>query len=125
VDEAFGDMNEDGSINRIVRYTSSIFATRWRLESLFEIADQYDQAGQSDVVSGAYDTQWESFATFTTDAGLNRDMIVAAASAAVTTLAILVHTRSPWLTVTGLLQIILSFPLAYFVYKLVAGLEFL
>lgn len=36
----------------------------------------------------------------------------------------LVHTRSPWLTVVGLIQIIISFPLAYFVYSVVLRLTF-
>jgi protein dispatched 1 len=36
----------------------------------------------------------------------------------------LIHTRSPFLTFIGLLQIVLSFPLSYFVYTLIWGLEF-
>jgi 5-methyltetrahydrofolate--homocysteine methyltransferase len=51
-------------------------------------------------------------------------MILALGSAAITGVAITVHTRSPWITLVGLLQVILSFPLSYFVYKLIAGLEF-
>lgn len=125
VDEMFGETNEDGSINRNVRYTSSIFATLWDLDLMYNIAPQYDNADDSNVVSGAYDTQWEAFVNYTVDLALQQDMIIAAISGAVTALAILVHSRSPWLTFTGLLQIILSLPLAYFVYNLVAGLTFL
>jgi hypothetical protein len=51
-------------------------------------------------------------------------MILAMCSAAITVVAILVHTRSPWLTIVGLVQIGLSFPLAYFVYTFIARLEF-
>jgi len=53
-----------------------------------------------------------------------RDMALACASAFITALAILVHTRSPFLTGIGLLQIILSFPLSFFVYTFVGGLDF-
>jgi hypothetical protein len=45
-------------------------------------------------------------------------------SAVITVVAILVHTPSPFLSVVGLLQIILSFPLAFFVYTFIGGLEF-
>jgi hypothetical protein len=46
------------------------------------------------------------------------------ASALVTTLAMLVHTRSIWLTLIGLAQIIISFPLAFFFYNIVLRLTF-
>lgn len=36
----------------------------------------------------------------------------------------LVHTRSIWITIIGLIQIILSFPLSFFVYTFIARLEF-
>jgi predicted RND superfamily exporter protein len=36
----------------------------------------------------------------------------------------LVHTRSIWISIVGLIQIILSFPLAYFVYTFIARLDF-
>jgi protein dispatched 1 len=39
-------------------------------------------------------------------------------------MAILIHTRSPWLTLIGLAQIILSFPLAFFFYNVVLRLTF-
>jgi protein dispatched 1 len=55
---------------------------------------------------------------------IHLSMALAMGSACVTALAVLVHTRSPFLTMIGLLQIILSFPLAYFTYALVAQLQF-
>ena len=51
-----------------------------------------------------------------------RDMTLAVGSAGVTIIAMLIHTKSPFLTLMGLLQILLSFPLAYFVYYFIAGL---
>jgi hypothetical protein len=49
---------------------------------------------------------------------------LAVASLGITFLAMMVHTRSPWLTLLGLLQIIFGIPLAYFVYTFIAGLDF-
>jgi hypothetical protein len=59
-----------------------------------------------------------------TDSVIGRDMGLACASAFITAIAILVHTKSPFLTGIGLMQIILSFPLSFFVYTFVGGLEF-
>ena len=112
----------------VVHYTSTIFLTKGSndadLEALWDAVDLYDRATTSDDVTGAYDTQYEYFVGATADEALVTDMSLALGSALVTGLAILVHTRSMWLTVMGLLQIIFSFPLAYFVYSLVAQLEF-
>jgi hypothetical protein len=51
-------------------------------------------------------------------------MALAMGSAVVVAVAIVIHTRSPFIALIGLVQIILSFPLAYFFYKLLAGLNF-
>jgi len=58
-----------------------------------------------------YDTTGEDFYDFYSDAIVGRDMLLAIGSAGVTALAMLVHTKSPFLTMMGLFQIILSFPL--------------
>jgi hypothetical protein len=116
VDEAF----EQSSL---LAYTSSIFATEEDdIDELYDSVDSYDRG--SNLIKGAYDTQWEDFGNLYTDEALNRDMVLAMGSAVIVALAIVVHTRSPFITLIGLLQIIFSFPLAYFVYKLVAGLDF-
>ena len=118
VDEKFG------SDNSIIRYTSSVFASSNDTEALYDKASDFDRAGWSSVVEGAYDTQYENFIGYKLDDSLTNDMILAMASAGIVAVAILVHTRSPWMTAVGLLQIILSFPLSYFVYNLIARLEF-
>jgi hypothetical protein len=64
------------------------------------------------------------FSKIFTDSVVGRDMALACASAFITAVAILVHTKSPFITGIGLLQIILSFPLSFFVYTLLGGLEF-
>jgi hypothetical protein len=116
VDEKFG------SDNSIIRYTSSVFASSNDTEALYDKASDFDRAGWSSVVEGAYDTQYENFIGYKLDDSLTNDMILVMASAGIVAVAILVHTRSPWMTAVGLLQIILSFPLSYFVYNLIARL---
>ena len=106
-----------------VTYSSSIFATREEhVDALYELLDEFDRG--TDKVYGAYDTQREDFNTIYVDAAVGRDMALACGSAFVTALAILLHTRSPFITLIGLLQIILSFPLSFFVYTFIGGLEF-
>lgn len=117
---------EFGPTEDFVGYTSSVFATAGYAsnEELYAIVGEYDRAKESTVVEGAYDTENEAFGTIYTDASVSSDMILAMASAAVTATAILVHTRSPWITMVGLVQIILSFPLAFFVYTFIGQLDF-
>lgn len=113
-----------GTTDPVVQYTSSVFMTTLDLDGLWDNVDKFDRAYESDVVTGVYDTQYEDFVGYTADDALIMDMSLALGSALVTGVAILVHTRSPWLTIIGLCQIILSFPLAFFVYSLIARLEF-
>ena len=104
-------------------YTSSIFPTTYQdVEDMFDFVDKFDRG--STVVKGAYDSQYEDFVGIHLDGMLNRDMSLAMGSAVVVAIAMMIHTRSPFITMIGLLQIIFSFPLAYFFYKIVAGLEF-
>lgn len=102
-------------------YTSSIFATPWT-DDLYDEIDSYDRG--SGTVEGAYDSQFEDFGETYLEDSLPNDMMLAMGSAVVVAIAIVIHTRSPFITSIGLLQIILSFPLSFFVYKLLAGLEF-
>jgi hypothetical protein len=119
VDEYFG------SEHNLVSYTSSIFVTlNLDPDKLYEIVDKYDRAEDSKVVSGAYDTARESFVDIYVNESVGNDMILAMGSALITAFAVLVHTRSPWITLVGLLQIALSFPVAFFFYTFVARLEF-
>lgn len=127
VDELFGTSGTNaggGGTNTIARYTSSVFATNGDVSALYDHAGDYDRAGGSAAVRGKYDTASEDFVSRAVDASLVSDMTLALGSAVVTALAMLVHTRSPWLTSVALCQIILSFPIAYFVYSLVARLQF-
>lgn len=110
-----------------LQYTSSIFATKGERDRN-SILRLYDRAGDFDrgtrLIEGAYDTQYEDFVQIYVNDALIWDIVLAIGSGIVTSIAILIHTRSPFLTVVGLAQILLSFPLAYFFYAVVAGLEF-
>jgi hypothetical protein len=107
----------------LLAYTSSIFATEEDdIDELYDSVDSYDRG--SNLIKGAYDTQDEDFGILYSEEALVRDMALMMGSALVVALALVVHTKSPFITLIGLLQIIFSFPLAYFVYKLVAGLDF-
>lgn len=129
VEETYG---EDDGANRMV-YTSSIFATDIfnneqgkmdMVDRLYNIWEQFDRAESSRTVEGAYDTQREDLYIKFSDAAVGRDMALACGSAVITSFAILLHTRSPFLTGIGLFQIVLSFPLSFFVYTFLIGLEF-
>ena len=116
-------VQDDFDITDWKTFTSSIFATRKEdTNELYDIVDQFDRG--TDRISGSYDTQREDFGIIFTESVLGSDMALAMGSAVVTVVAMLIHTRSPFLTGIGLLQIILTFPLSYFVYTFIARLEF-
>jgi len=119
VDFFFG---KDGRTN--LRYTSSFFHTyEADVNSVYKIYQQFDGA-DGNIVLGVYDTVDESFNEIYVDELVVSDMALAVASLGITFCAMLLHTRSPWLTLMGVLQIIYAIPLAYFVYVFIAGLNF-
>ena len=85
---------------------------------------EFDRADWSSVVEGAYDSQYEDFVSYKLDDSLTNDMILAMAFAGIVAVAMLVQSHSPWMIGVGLLQIMLSFSLAYFAYSFIARLEF-
>jgi len=122
VDENFASDN-----NNIITYTSSIFPTVSRSglsTELYEMRNRYDKAEDSAVVIGAYDDRGQSFTNLYAQEALNNDIYLASGSGIVTALAILMHTRSLWITIIGLFQIILSFPIAFTFYSKVMMLSF-
>jgi hypothetical protein len=109
------------------QYTTSIFDTASVAtgDELYEFVDNFDRAEDSDgIVLGAYDTVYEAMANIKTDSMIVSDMTLALGSAGVISVAILLHTQSPLITGLGLLQIVLSFPMSYFVYNLTLGYEY-
>ncbi|KAL7467681.1 hypothetical protein ACHAXS_007918 [Conticribra weissflogii] len=117
-----------GSNPPTVRYTSSFYSTKksdFVLGQMYEDAENKNYDGSDgNPLSGVYDTTESDFYDFYSDSIVGRDMILAVGSAGVTVIAMIIHTKSPFLTLMGLLQIILSFPLAYFVYYFIARLVF-
>jgi len=106
--------------SEMVQYTSSYFPTdTFQLDRLNNVIDEMDR-GDGAIVQGAYSTTNEYFTDALVDKNLKKDMLLATASFLITMIAILIHTRSPWLTCIGILQIFFSIPLAYFVYHFVA-----
>lgn len=116
-------MQENFDETVLISYTSSIFATSdENVDDLYSTIESFDR-GSNNIV-GAYDTQYEDFNMIFTDSSVGRDMALAMGSAAITTLAMVVHTRSLFITFIGLIQVILSFPLSYFVYTFLCQLDF-
>jgi hypothetical protein len=122
--------SDDGEVpefeNRLL-YSSSIFATREEdVDLLFSIRHQFSRATQESngLLTGAYDTQDEDFTMLAIQEATGKDMVLAIGSAVFTFIAMVIHTRSMFLSTIGLLQVVLSFPLAYFVYTFVGQLQF-
>lgn len=100
----------------VIRYTSSVFVTKAdKVKELYNVSHSFDLG--SGHISGAYDTQNEDFVQLYVNDIMLHDVLIAIGSAIITTCAMLVHTRSPFLTFVALIQICLSFPLAFFVYR--------
>lgn len=117
VDAEFGI---NGNTN--LRYTSSVFYTD-DMEAYYKGRDDFD-GSDGEILSGVYDTTYGSINEKYVDILVQSDMLLAVASLTVTFLAMGVHTRSAWLTMIGILQIIYAIPLAYFVYVFIANLKF-
>lgn len=108
------------------QYTSSVFDTDGASgKDLLDAVENFDRASDSEgIVLGAYDTAQESMGEHFTDSLLGADMTLALASAVIISIAIMIHTQSPLITGLGLLQIVLSFPMGFFFYKLIFGFEY-
>jgi hypothetical protein len=104
-------------------FTSSIFVTDSdKLGELYSLARSYDRGGQ--YVQAAYDTQKETFDIEYQNDALQQDILLAFGATVSVVLAVLLHTKSILLTIATVLQIILCFPLAQFVYKFIFGYSF-
>jgi 5-methyltetrahydrofolate--homocysteine methyltransferase len=110
-----------------VVYTASSFpipGERSEKESLlFELRDLFPRTDSS-ILTGRYEMNLEVFYAQYIGKVLLHDIVFAFISSAVTIIAIIIHTKSPWLTLFGLLQILISIPWAYFFYHFVVGLSF-
>jgi len=123
----------DETTPRVSQHSVSIIPTKWDesnkkeiTEKLYNLVDEFDHGDDNNgnLIEGAYDNERQSLGIFMTDIAVQSDMILAMGSGAITSVAILLHTKSPWITLVGLFQIILSFPTSYFLYTFVFGLNF-
>lgn len=106
-----------------VAYTSSIFVTHHTQDKeLYKLAKDFDRLGSDQQILGAYDTQLMTFREYGAKDSVPHDAALVAGSVIMTTLAMLVHTRSPFLTLVGIFEISLSFPLAFTVYRFIGGI---
>lgn len=112
-----------GTNETSLRYTSSIFHTDGFSKEIFPLKGDFD-TGDEVLVSGSYNTLNSYFTDTEVDGALAVDMFIGSGSLLVTALAMVIHTKSIWLAFMGILQIIYSVPLAYFVYHFIAGLRF-
>lgn len=90
---------------------------------LFKLRDLFPATDLS-ILSGRYEMNLEVFYDQYIGKILLNDIVFAFISTTATVIGIVIHTKSLWLTLFGLLQIIISVPWAYFVYYFVARLSF-
>jgi len=119
VDANFG---KDG--NRNVRYTSSFFRTKNDdMEDFLDIYRSFDEA-DGETVRGVYNFESFFFIDLVAELATNADVLIGLSSLVLTIFALLIHNKSPWLTLIGFLQIIVAIPLSYFGYTVIARIEF-
>lgn len=120
----------------IVRYTTSIYATKadeTSVSKLYDLdqsnrlvgvpSDKYFEHAYHEVsINSLYTTPKQGFYERYLLSLVPRDAAVSIGSLIVTTGCILFHTKSPFLTLMGLFQIVLALPVAYFMYYFVCGL---
>lgn len=114
-----------------VMYTSSIYATRGDPDSVralydLDAAGRFPSSGGEDSpfvgvryeasFNSLYSTDGVGFYEHRMNTVLPWDMVISNAALMVTTLCILSHTKSPFVTLVGLAQILLALPVAWFIY---------
>ena len=123
-----------------VTYTSSIFATKNDPASVKLMynaekgkllqnplkSEEYSSSSFEDNffdvgINTLYATPKQGFYEMYMEGRLPVDVAILGASLIVTVVCVLIHTRSPFLTIMGVLQILLTLPLGYFVYYFICG----
>jgi hypothetical protein len=110
-----------------IAFTTSSFpipgVSEAKKKLLFELRQQFPLTDPT-IVDGRYEMNNEVFIRFYLSKILLHELAFALASILMTILAVILHTKSLWLTLFGLLQIILAVPWAFFVYRFFVGLSF-
>jgi len=123
----------------IVRFTSSVYATKNDKKSARTMYNA-ESSGQLSVsrpqdssfegsfyelgVNSMYSTGEQGFYEMYLNDVLPKEAAIALAAVIVTSLCILMHTKSLFLTLLGLMQITLALPVAYSMYYFICGLSF-
>eukprot|EP00584_Thalassiosira_punctigera_P012696 CAMPEP_0172573132 /NCGR_PEP_ID=MMETSP1067-20121228/136035_1 /TAXON_ID=265564 ORGANISM="Thalassiosira punctigera, Strain Tpunct2005C2" /NCGR_SAMPLE_ID=MMETSP1067 /ASSEMBLY_ACC=CAM_ASM_000444 /LENGTH=1496 /DNA_ID=CAMNT_0013365729 /DNA_START=147 /DNA_END=4637 /DNA_ORIENTATION=- len=123
----------------VVKYTSSIYATKNDDDSvlaMYELdrAGKFPTSGQEDsqfegvyyelTINSLYTTPELGFYEHFLNYILPWEVVLSTGALTITTGCILFHTRSPFLTLLGLMQIMFALPWAYFVYYFILRLPF-
>ena len=138
---AFGDANMAASLVDIefpesgkVEYTSAVYASKQDTDSLDELykldkSNAFSQEG--DALTGFYEVGFQPLWQHP-DGGfymrdflgaLTRDVTLASIGCTVSGVIIFWHTKSLYLTLFGLLQILLALPISWVLYRFMFGLE--
>lgn len=114
-------LDVDTGLGRGTQYSSSVFSlhTTSGLEAEF---GKWGRGGE--VVEGVYDTRDEYLSDQKFQHYLNTDMMLSLAAMLVVIVAVLLHSRSAWITTVGFAQVFLSFPTAYFMFYFILGRSF-
>lgn len=120
-------------------YTSSIYATK---NDPASVQLMYD-AEKEGLFRAPLDNEYSSFENDLYDVGMNAiyatdkqgfyelylegrlpiEIAISGVSLMIAVVCVLIHTRSPFLTVMGVVQILLTLPIGYFVYYFICGLK--
>lgn len=129
-------VDDEFLLTGIVRYTTSIYVTKadeTSVSKLYDLdqsnrlvgvpSDKYFEHAYHEVaINSLYTTSKQGFYERYLLSLVPRDAAVSIGGLIVTTGCILFHTKSPFLTLMGLFQIVLALPVAYFMYYFVCGL---
>eukprot|EP00985_Skeletonema_marinoi_P019404 scaffold11118_cov229-Skeletonema_marinoi.AAC.4 len=127
-----------------VKYTSSIFATKNDYASVklmynaekgqllqkplkneeYSSSSSFEDNLFDVGMNTLYTTAKQGFYEMYLEGSLPADAAIFSASLIVAVVCVLIHTRSPFLTIMGALQILLTLPLGYFVYYFICGVTF-
>ncbi len=121
-----------------VQYTTSIFATKndaasiksmYYLEkaNLFQAYEDKISSFEDEVhdvgMNTLYLTPKQGFYELFLDENVSSDVAKSAGGLLVAAICVLIHTSSPFLTILGLVQILLTLPVGYFVFYFICGVN--
>lgn len=103
----------------------TIFPVRYEdvQQQIYDLHTSGLLASNSDLFSNAYDLRDGELQDMYLDESLQSDMIMACAASFVILFLIWFHTRSVFMAFIGIIQVALSFPCAFFAYKILFGLK--